>query len=182
MARARSRSSRQGDDEADQLVSELQGDSVAVEAQQPMDEAAAAGADDIVDAPYGAKVGTRTIRPPGIPPQPREQTFVSGVNRGAHLNLYLSTALHAMARAWLNGAKVRWQLKGGRPDVIRLSAATQKAYTLRTHGQQRPHFCIPTGSVGRAASSFETMPVESWVDGDEICIRIPPNAFPDGNG
>jgi hypothetical protein len=132
---------------------------------------------EIVDAPFGVKVGSGRRRPPGDPPQPRAETFVSAVNGGAHLNLYLSATLMEVASQWANGAQVRWQMKDGKPDVIRLRAAAAKAYTLRKSGQQRPHFAIPAVSVGGAASSREAVPAESWVEGDEVCIRIPAGFF-----
>jgi hypothetical protein len=139
---------------------------------------------DIVDAPFGAKVrsGTGRSRPAGTPPQPRAQTYVSAVNGGNHLNLYLSAAMMAVADQWEHGAQIRWQCKNGMPDVVRLRAAAQKAYTMRFHGQQRPHFTVPTASVGGGSSNLDAVQVESWIDGDEICIRVPQGIFSDGEG
>jgi len=163
-----------------------QSDSVEVVEQQP--SAAAVDGDivdgDIVDAPFGAKVrtGTGRSRLAGTPPQPRAHTYVSAVGGGMHLNLYLSAAMMAVAGQWEHGAQVRWHCQNGVPDVIRLRAAAQKAYTLRTHGQQRPHFTVPTAPVGGGLSNLEAVQVESWVEGDEICIRIPQGIFSDGGG
>ena len=128
------------------------------------------------------RTGIGRNRHPGTPPPPREKTYVSGVNGGQHLNIYLSAALYAVAILWELGAQIRWQFEGGVPCIARLRAAAQKAYALRHHGQQRPHFAIPTASVGGASSSFEAMAVESWIDGDEICIRFPPGIFANGEG
>jgi hypothetical protein len=147
---------------------------VDVEVQQLVD---AAIDGDIVDAPFGAKFGNGRSRPAGTPPQPRAQTFVSAVNGGAHLNLYLSAAMMAVAGQWEHGAQIRWHCKHGKPDIVRLRAAAQKAYTIRTHGQQRPHFTVPTASVGGGLSNLEALQVESWVEGDEICIRVPQGIF-----
>ena len=157
---------------------EAQPENINVEVQQPVEIADG----DIIDAPFGAKIGTGRSRPAGTPPQPREQMYVSVVGGGAHLNLYLSAAMMAVAGQWEHGAQIRWQYKNGKPDVIRLRAAAQKAYTLRTHGQQRPHFTVPTAPVGGGLSNLEAVQVESWVEGDEICIRIPQGIFSDGGG
>ena len=169
-ARETSDSAQRGDVEV-----EAQRSGVEVEAQQPV--AVAEG--DIIDAPFGAKVGSGRSRPAGTPPQPRAQTFVSAVSGGAHVNLYLSAAMVEVAKGWEHGASVRWQVKDGQ-YVVRLRAAAQKAYTLRHHGQQRPHFAIPTATVGGGSSSSEAVPVESWMEGDEMFIRIPPDIFADG--
>jgi hypothetical protein len=157
---------------------EAQPESVDVEVQQPVEIADS----DIIDAPFGAKIGTGRSRPTGTPPQPREQTYVSAVGGGAHLNIYLAEKLHAMASSYEHGVSVRWQFKNGKPNVVRLRAAAHKAYTLRTHGQQRPHFTVPTASVGGGLRNLEAVQVESWVEGDEMCIRVPAGIFTDGEG
>jgi hypothetical protein len=189
---------------ARQSSDNAQPENVEVESQQTVDEAAQAEiveavvqpveiADDAVEiadgdfieAPFGAKIrsGTGRNRASGTPPEPRENTHVSGVNAGAHLNIYLSAALYAVAVLWELGAQVRWHRNNnGVPDAIRLRAATQKAYRLRHHGQQRPHFTITTASVGGASSGFDAVAVESWIDGDEIIIRLPAGIFADGEG
>ena len=107
---------------------------------------------------------------------------MSGVNAGAHLNIYLGAILYAMARPWEHGVNVKWQFKNGKPWVVRLRRATGRGYNLRTPPAQRPHFTIPTARVGGASSSFEAVAVESCIDGDEICIRLPEGIFADGAG
>lgn len=137
--------------------------------EQPIDAAAAHS--EIVNAPYGgAGRGPRAQR---------AQTFVRGANRGWHLNLHLATAELEMASQWPNGTQVRWQCSGGVPEIVRLRAAEVKGYMLLKY-QQRPYFSIPTKSVGRAAPSHEPVAAESWVEGDEILIRIPPGFFTSG--
>ena len=82
-------------DEVQQVNDGAQPESVNVEAQQPVEIADS----DIIDAPFGARVrsGTGRNRHPGAPPEPRENTYVSGVNAGAHLNIYLSASLYTVA-------------------------------------------------------------------------------------
>jgi hypothetical protein len=175
---AKKQATRPTGDEVQPESIEAQAESINVEVQQPVEIADG----DIIDAPFGAKVGTDGSRPVGTPPQPRAQTYVSAVSGGAHLNLYLSAAMMAVAGQWEHGAQVRWHCQNGVPDVIRLRAAAQKAYTLRTHGQQRPHFTVPTAPVGGGLSNLEAVQVESWVEGDKICIRIPQGIFSGGGG
>jgi hypothetical protein len=178
-AMARARPTRRTNDEVEQASAEAQRESevAAVEAQQPVGSPQV----EMVDAPFGSKFGSGRSRTPGNPPEPRAETFVSAVNGGAHLNLYLSAALMEVASQWANGVQVRWQMKDGKSDVSRLRAAA-KAYTLRKRGQQRPHFTIPMAKFGGAASNHEAVPAESWVDGDEICICIPAGFFSTGEG
>ena len=175
---AKKQATRPTGDEAQPESIGAQPESTNIEVQLPVDISDS----DIVDAPFGAKVGTGRSRPVGTPPQPRAQTYVSAVGGGMHLNLYLSAAMMAVAGQWEHGAQIRWQCKNGKPDLVRLRAAAQKAYTLRTHGQQRPHFTVPTASVGGGLRNLEAVQVESWIDGDEICIRLPAGIFTDGEG
>ena len=130
-----------------------QHESVEVEAHQTMiDEAAQV---DFIDIPFGGKGRSRA------------KTFVSVVNAGKHLNLHLSAVLKEVAASWEHGAQIRCQRKSGVPDVIHLRAATEKAYTLRP-------------IIGKVAPSFKSAAVESWVEGDEICIRLPTGIFAGG--
>jgi hypothetical protein len=41
---------------------------------------------------------------------------------------------------------------------------------------------VPTASVGGGLRNLEAVQVESWIDGDEICIRLPAGIFTDGEG
>jgi hypothetical protein len=105
--------------------------------------------DDVIDIPYGASRGRRS------------DTQVSQVGGGRHFNFYLSDALIELARSWPLGAEIKLRRVDGKPDVICFRQATQKAYSLRSRsGTMRPAIVI------------ETTTVESWVDGDEICVRM----------
>src|SRR5262245_48205787 len=164
-----------------------QAEIVEVEVQQPISTEVQRPIDDDdaeIDTPFGAKIrsGTGRNRASGTPPEPQPQTFVSGVNNGAHLNIYLAAILYAMARPWEHGVNVKWRFKNGKPWVIRLRRATGRGYNLRARPAQRPHFTIPTARVGGALSGFDAVEVESWVDDDDICIRLPTRAFADGEG
>jgi hypothetical protein len=129
--------------------------------------------DDILDAPYGAKVGSGRARRPGERPEARPQTYVSSVNRGAHFNIYLAAALLIGEDGQkLMRVSVRWQFKNGKPYAVRLRPAEQSGYKLREPPEQRPHFPIPTAAVGGLSRSLEAVPVESWREGDEICVRV----------
>ena len=64
-----------------------------------------------------------------------------------------------------------WELKDGVPDVLRLKPAEEKGYTLRTPPWQRPYLVVPTAIVGGMRPT-KAVPVEAWIDGDTICIRV----------
>jgi hypothetical protein len=122
----------------------------------------AASTFDVIDIPYGANRGRRS------------ETQVSLVGGGRHVNFYLSDELIEVARAWPLGAEIRLKRSNGKPDVVCFRAATQKAYALRSRsGTMRPHFTIPVGKIGgNIAIMLKATTVESWVDGEEICVRV----------
>jgi hypothetical protein len=123
----------------------------------------AASTDDVIEIPYGASRGRRS------------ETRVSQVGGGRHFNFYLSDELIEVASAWPLGAAIRLRKVDGKPDVLCFRQATQKEYSLRSRsGTQRPHFAIPVGKIGgnRPAIVIEMTTVESWVDGEEICVRV----------
>jgi hypothetical protein len=116
--------------------------------------------DDVIEIPYGANRGRRS------------ETQVSQVGR--HFNFYLSDALTELARSWPLGATIRLRRVDGKPDVICFRQAMEKAYSLRSRsGTQRPHLVVPVVKIGKVDSySLKATPVESWVDGEEICVRV----------
>ena len=137
---------------------------------------------ETIDAPRGTKHGTSGARVPGQPAQPRAETYLSAVNRGAHLNIYLSKGLMEVVSTWENGIHPSWKKLNGKPALICLKAEVEgvKGYGVRAPGDrsQRPHVCIPTGHVGIAAADFEIAAVEAAIEGDAVVITIPPGLFP----
>jgi hypothetical protein len=117
---------------------------------------------DVIDIPYGANRGRRS------------ETQVSLVGGGRHVNFYLSDELIEVARAWPLGAEIRLKRSNEKPDVICFRQATQKAYSMRSRsGTQRPHFVVPVVKIGNVdLFSLKATSVESWIDGEEICIRV----------
>jgi hypothetical protein len=117
----------------------------------------------IIDVPFRSGGGGR-----------RDKTVVSVVDGGEYINVYPGDSLCAVMRTWPLGAQVRCQLKNGKPDVLRFQAADSAGHTLRkkSKGGQREHFAVPTEVIGKLDSSIKGVEVESWADGDAICIRI----------
>jgi hypothetical protein len=145
-----------------ETTDELLGTTASVVAVADQAQAGEATEEDIVDAPFGGSRGGST----GV----RLQTFVSAVNAGAHLNIYLSDELLELARQWRR-VLVRWHRKAGKPDVIHLRQSPS-GYSPRAKGGQRLHFTIPTASVGKASGSIKPVACDAWVEGDEICVNV----------
>jgi hypothetical protein len=130
--------------------------------------------DQFIDAPRGTKTGAGTRRSSSGAPLPRPETFVSF--NGIWLKLFLGKEMLEIADKWERGVHPRWQMKDGRPEIVRLRAATSLGFKVKTPISMRRHVSLPTAPLGEiAVSRFETTQVESWLEGDEIVVRLPAN-------
>jgi hypothetical protein len=121
---------------------------------------------DTVVVPRGGGGGSRGLR---------NETVVSSVDGGDYANVYPWDDQNEKMEKWPHGADVRVNLKDGKPDVLCLKPAeNHQGHTLRkkSRGGQRPHFSIPTASFGKINGTVAGRVVESWPEGDTICVRI----------
>jgi hypothetical protein len=121
---------------------------------------------NFVDVPRGGSGG----RSRG----PHTEFVASAVEGGEYMNLYPPDQ-NEKIQEWKRGAGVRVNFKDGKPDVLCLKAAEHhQGHSLRkkSRGGQRAHFSIPTAPFGKIDGTVAGRVVESWVEGDEICVRI----------